>query len=184
MRKTATTPARALASVLALFSISGTADASFLSGDALDTAADVLAIIVIFLVPIVGIAVFWLVHILPEKVAEDRHHPQKDSIKVVCLLSLVFGGMLWPIAWIWAYTKPVLHKMAYGTDKHEDYYKELAEHDEHDAGLLHAEVTRLRMELDALAGRGNLPKELSDMRERLADLEKRVVRPRPGEGAA
>ena len=24
--------------------------------------------------------------------------------------------MLWPIAWLWAYTKPVLHKMAYGTD--------------------------------------------------------------------
>jgi len=31
-------------------------------------------------------------------------------------LSLVFGGLLWPIAWIWAYTKPVLHKLAYGTD--------------------------------------------------------------------
>ena len=24
---------------------------------------------------------------------------------------------MWPIAWIWAYSKPVLHKMAYGTDK-------------------------------------------------------------------
>src|SRR5947207_2075752 len=27
-----------------------------------------------------------------------------------------FGGLLWPIAWLWAYSKPVLHKMAYGTD--------------------------------------------------------------------
>jgi len=33
------------------------------------------------------------------------------------LLSLVFGGLLWPIAWLWAYSKPVLYKMAYGTDK-------------------------------------------------------------------
>ena len=30
---------------------------------------------------------------------------------------LVFGGMLWPLAWLWAYTRPVIHKMAYGTDK-------------------------------------------------------------------
>jgi hypothetical protein len=37
------------------------------------------------------------------------------------LLSLVFGGLLWPIAWLWAYTKPVLHKLAYGTDVDEEH---------------------------------------------------------------
>ena len=42
----------------------------------------------------------------------------------MCLLSLVFGGLLWPIAWLWAYTKPVGYKLAYGTDKHPDYFKE------------------------------------------------------------
>ena len=67
-------------------------------------------------VPVVGIVVFWLVHILPEKIAEKKRHPQAKAIQVLCLLSLVFGGLLWPIAWLWAYTKPVLHKMAYGTD--------------------------------------------------------------------
>jgi CBS domain containing-hemolysin-like protein len=25
--------------------------------------------------------------------------------------------MLWPLAWLWAYSKPVLHQLAYGTDK-------------------------------------------------------------------
>ena len=60
--------------------------------------------------PIVGIVVFWLVHILPEKIAEKRKHPQAKAIQVLCLLSLVFGGMLWPIAWLWAYSKPVLYK--------------------------------------------------------------------------
>ena len=104
----------------------GVANASFLAGDALDTMADWLAIFVLIVVPVGGIVLFWLVHILPEKIAEKKHHPQKDAIKTLCLLSLVFGGLLWPIAWLWAYTKPVLHKMAYGTDKHEDYYKELA----------------------------------------------------------
>ena len=58
-----------------------------------------------------------MVHILPEKIAHKRHHPQFEAIRTLCLLSLVFGGLLWPLAWIWAYTKPVMHKLAYGTDK-------------------------------------------------------------------
>ena len=92
------------------------AHASMFKGEALDTAADVLSWVVIILVPIVGIVVFWLVHILPEKIAEQKKHPQAKAIQVLCLLSLVFGGMLWPIAWLWAYSKPVMYKMAYGTD--------------------------------------------------------------------
>ena len=35
--------------------------------------------------------------------------------------------MLWPFAWLWAYTRPVVHKMAYGTEKHEDYFVEQGE---------------------------------------------------------
>jgi CBS domain containing-hemolysin-like protein len=100
--------------------------ASLLSPAVVDSVADFLAIFVIVLVPVVGIGLFWIVHILPEKIAEKRHHPQKDAIKVLCLLSLVFGGMLWPFAWLWAYSKPVLHKLAYGRDKHDEYYVEQA----------------------------------------------------------
>jgi len=91
----------------------------------MDKVASGLAIFILILVPIGAIVLFWLVHILPEKVAEKRQHPQKDAIKTLCLLSLVFGGMLWPIAWLWAYTKPVLHQLAYGRDKHDDHYAEL-----------------------------------------------------------
>jgi CBS domain containing-hemolysin-like protein len=93
------------------------AHASFFAGEALDKAADVLAWVVMIVVPIGALWVFWLVHILPEKIAEEKGHPQAQAIKVLCLLSLVFGGMLWPIAWLWAYTKPVMHQLAYGTDK-------------------------------------------------------------------
>ena len=73
------------------------------------------------------IVIFWLVHILPEKVAEKRHHPQLPAITTLCLLSLVFGGLLWPIAWLWAYTRPIGYKMAYGTEKHDDYFVEKTE---------------------------------------------------------
>lgn len=91
--------------------------ASFLSPEMEDSLATGIAIFVVFIVPVVLIVLFWMVHILPEKVAHKRHHPQFEAIRTLCLLSLVFGGLLWPFAWIWAYTKPVMHKMAYGTDK-------------------------------------------------------------------
>jgi hypothetical protein len=85
-------------------------------GEALDKAADVITWVVLIVAPIIAIAVFWIVHILPEKIAEERKHPQAKAIQTLCLLSLVFGGLLWPIAWLWAYSKPVLYKLAYGTD--------------------------------------------------------------------
>lgn len=93
------------------------AHASIFSGDTLDAVADVMAWIVLFIAPIIAIAVFLMVHILPEKVAEKRRHPQLSAIKTLCLLSLIFGGMLWPFAWLWAYSKPVLYKIAYGTEE-------------------------------------------------------------------
>ena len=101
----------------ALMGMPTTVHAAFLKGEALDTAADVLTWVVLIVAPLVGMAVFLLVHILPEKIAEKKQHPQAGAIQCLCLLSLVFGGVLWPLAWLWAYTKPVLYRMAYGTDK-------------------------------------------------------------------
>ena len=99
------------------------AHASFLHGETLDTVADVIAWFAFIIVPPVLIVAFLAVHIIPEKVAEKRRHPQLGAIKCLCFLSLVFGGLLWPIAWLWAYSKPVLHKMAYGTDVDDSHEK-------------------------------------------------------------
>jgi CBS domain containing-hemolysin-like protein len=106
----------AVAVVVAALAAPSQAHASLLSPEAEDALANFIALAVLFLVPVVLIVLFWLVHILPEKIAEQRKHPQAKAIQVLCLLSLFFGGMLWPIAWLWAYSKPVLYKMAYGTD--------------------------------------------------------------------
>jgi hypothetical protein len=92
------------------------AHASLFQGETLDAVANGISWVVLIVAPIIGIAAFWLVHILPEKIAHKKKHPQTRAIQCLCLLSLCFGGLLWPIAWLWAYTKPVLHKMAYGTD--------------------------------------------------------------------
>ena len=123
--RTSNAPVRLLAGALtatAYFALPSEAYASFLSPELEDKLATFLALFVLFVVPVVLIALFWMVHVLPEKIAHKRHHPQFEAIRTLCLLSLVFGGLLWPIAWIWAYSKPVLHKMAYGTDKaaHDD----------------------------------------------------------------
>src|SRR5215213_1355452 len=100
----------------ALLALPSRAHASMFHGETLDSVAGAIAWFAFIIVPPVLIGVFLLVHILPEKVAEKRRHPQLGAIKCLCLLSLCFGGLLWPIAWLWAYSKPVLHKMAYGTD--------------------------------------------------------------------
>jgi hypothetical protein len=72
-----------------------------------DTLADIIAWVAVIIVPVILIGAFWMVHILPEKFAHKRHHPQTDAIKVLCLMSLFFGGLLWPIAFVWAFMKPV-----------------------------------------------------------------------------
>jgi hypothetical protein len=71
-------------------------------------------------------------------------------------MSIVFGGILWPLAWVLAYSKPVLHKMAYGTDKSDEFYS--------DPGTEHAgkpltlavvddEITNLKEKLHRLEGK-------------------------------
>jgi hypothetical protein len=102
--------------LLGLLLAPSTAHASLLSPEMEDKLATVLALFVIFVVPVVLIVLFWIVHILPEKIAHKRHHPQFEAIRTLCLLSLVFGGLLWPLAWLWAYSKPVMYKLAYGSD--------------------------------------------------------------------
>jgi heme/copper-type cytochrome/quinol oxidase subunit 2 len=144
------------------------ARASLLSPELEDKLANFLALFVIFIVPIVLIVLFWLVHILPEKIAHNRHHPQFEAIRTLCLLSLVFGGLLWPIAWIWAYSKPALYKLAYGTDTvahgpsgHEPAVVETVS--------LHDRVARLEGRVPAA--------ELDLLRADLAAIEAKFVEP-------
>lgn len=142
----------ALPALLALLLTAPTqAHASFLKGDTLDAVANGIAWVVIIIAPIIGITVFWLVHILPEKIAHKRKHPQTGAIQCLCLLSLVFGGLLWPIAWLWAYSKPVLYRMAYGTDVDES----LAHHDDKTSDAREIETLRARLaELEAKSNGG------------------------------
>jgi hypothetical protein len=128
------------------------AHASMFHGETLDAVANGISWVAIILAPIIGIALFWLVHILPEKIAHKRKHPQTRLVQCLCLMSLVFGGILWPLAWILAFSKPVLHKLAYGTDVDES----LA-HDDH--GEVKAEETS----------------EVERLRARVGQLERQIT---------
>jgi hypothetical protein len=132
--------------------------------------ADVAVWVVILVVPAVAVWLFWMVHILPEKIAEKRGHPQTDAIKTLCLLSLVFGGLLWPLAWIWAYSKPVMYKLAYGTDRVE----------------VHGGPTSLAPDREGTAVSAaptvvpDLQAELRFLRERVASLEAKTGKSQVG----
>ncbi len=168
-RKVANGASFSLASMVLL--ATGDAQASFLSGDALDAAANGLAWFILIVMPPLAIGLFWMVHVLPQKAAEKRHHPQKEAIHVLCLLSLAFGGLLWPFAWLWAYTRPSIVAMSTGTEKHEDYFIEAAERAER--GELPAlERERILAELAGLETRGLLTVELRGR----ADRDRRLHR--------
>lgn len=139
------------------------AHASLFEGEALDNVAGFLAWVVLVIAPAVAITVFWLLHIMPEKIAYKRQHPQAQAIHTLCLLSLFFGGILWPLAWLWAYSRPVLYKMAYGTDK--------VDHG-------HGKADHATPSLDDESQTA----ELARLRKRIAELEGKQARKTAGEG--
>ena len=139
-----------------------------------DTMARYIALFVLFVVPVALIVLFWMVHVLPEKIAHKRHHPQFEAIRTLCLLSLVFGGLLWPIAWLWAYTKPVGYKTRL---RHRQASRLLQ-------GARPAASRRARRRHAAAPGRledaACRPSELDAIRADLAALEARLAAERPG----
>lgn len=165
-----------LAVALAGAAMPFSANASFLPPEMMDSAAMGLAWFIVVFVPIGAIVLFWMVHVLPEKIAHKRHHPQRDAIQVLCLLSLGFGGLLWPIAWLWAYTKPTAYRLAYGTEKHDDYYHGMAAK-AHSGELLEHELAQLREELDRIAAKGGLSAELKVLRRDLQAAQAKPVAP-------
>lgn len=174
--------AGSLIGTLALCLAPLSAHASLFEGETLDAVANGASWLVLVVGPIVGIAVFWIVHILPEKIAEKKHHPQAKAIQTLCLLSLFFGGLLWPLAWLWAMTKPVMHQMAYGTDK--EHHGE-AEPQESELPAVSQpphqedELRYLREQIDRFtASTPPTPEQLEDLRRRLAVIEAAAAIPR------
>lgn len=89
------------------------------------TGLDYFTFVVLIVLVGAGLVGAGLLGSLPGKIAADRGHPQAEAIRVTGWLGLLTMGLFFPIALVWAYTKPSASQ----------------------------EVAKLRQEIDDLRGR-------------------------------
>jgi hypothetical protein len=70
-------------------------------------AFDYVAFAVFALLIVAAVVVIVTIGEIPGRVARFRGHPQAAAITVAGWLGVATGGLLWPIALIWAFLKPI-----------------------------------------------------------------------------
>ena len=68
-------------------------------------ALDFFALLVLCVLVSAAIVIAIVLAALPGKIAKTRNHPQAEAIKMCGWMGLI-TFVLWPIAFVWAYTKP------------------------------------------------------------------------------
>jgi len=66
------------------------------------------ALIVLVVLILLVIALWIALAIFPGRIARQRGHPQADAINICGWMGALTLGILAPLAFIWAYTKPVM----------------------------------------------------------------------------
>ena len=69
-------------------------------------AFDIFAFVVFAVLLVAAVVVVVSLGSLPGQIAHKRGHPQAAAITVAGWLGIVTGGILWPLALIWAFLKP------------------------------------------------------------------------------
>ena len=67
---------------------------------------DYFALVVLLLLACSALLAAIFLAMLPGRIARDRGHPQADAISVCGWWGMLTLGLLLPLAFIWAYTKP------------------------------------------------------------------------------
>jgi Kef-type K+ transport system membrane component KefB len=68
---------------------------------------DYFALIVLIVLIAVVVAAWIMLAMMPGQIAKKRGHPQAEAINVMGWWGAITLGLLAPIAWVWAHTKPV-----------------------------------------------------------------------------
>ncbi len=69
------------------------------------TGLDIFAILILVVLGVTIAAIWVALCMLPGKIAGKRGHPQAEAIRVCGWLGGLTGGLLWPVAFIWAYLR-------------------------------------------------------------------------------
>jgi hypothetical protein len=75
-------------------------------------ALDAFAFVVFAVLIFVGVIIVVNLGKLPGQLAHKWNHPQAGAINAMSWIGIATGGLLWPVAFIWAFTKPVGAKSA------------------------------------------------------------------------
>lgn len=65
--------------------------------------ASLFALVVIAVLLLAVVAAIVALGSLPGQIAKAKNHPHADAINVASWVGLAVGGVLWPIAFIWAF---------------------------------------------------------------------------------
>jgi len=70
-------------------------------------ALDAFAFLVFAVLIFVGVVIVVSLGKLPGQLAQRWNHPQASAINAMSWIGIATGGLLWPIAFIWAFTTPI-----------------------------------------------------------------------------
>ena len=70
------------------------------------TGLDIFALLILIVLIAAAVGIWILLGMMPGKIARQRNHPQADAINVCGWWGVITMGILMPVAFIWAYTKP------------------------------------------------------------------------------
>ena len=77
---------------------------------------DAFAFVVFAVLIFVGVIIVVNLGKLPGQLAHKWGHPQAGAINAMSWVGIATGGLLWPIAFIWAFTTPFGRKSASSID--------------------------------------------------------------------
>lgn len=64
---------------------------------------DIFAVVVLLVAVASAVGIFVILGMAPGMVARRRGHPWAQAVAVAGWVTLIFGFVLWPLAFIWAY---------------------------------------------------------------------------------
>jgi drug/metabolite transporter (DMT)-like permease len=77
---------------------------------------DIFALIVLLVLLVAAVALWVVIGMLPGRIARGRDHPQADAINVCGWFGVLTMGLLCPLAFIWAHTKPTCTNSQHAAD--------------------------------------------------------------------